>query len=68
MSTPPDFEQALQELERLVLTLEQGELSLEHSLTTFERGVQLSRLCQQQLQQAEQRVQTLLDTTVPTTP
>lgn len=61
MTDTPDFEQALQELERLVSQLEQGDLSLSQSLDTFERGVSLSRLCQQQLQQAEQRVQILLE-------
>lgn len=36
--------------------LERGELSLEQSLAHFERGVQLTRRCQQALQDAEQRV------------
>lgn len=51
-----DFEAALKELETLVQQLERGELSLEQSLERFERGVQLTRRCQQALQQAEQRV------------
>ena len=55
----PDFESALNELETLVEQLERGELSLEQSLEHFERGVQLTRRCQQALQQAEQRVLTL---------
>ena len=37
--TTPSFEQALAELETLVDTLEQGDLSLEESLQSFERGV-----------------------------
>ncbi|MDD3516786.1 MAG: exodeoxyribonuclease VII small subunit [Chromatiales bacterium] len=58
-SSPQDFEQALQELEALVQRLEKGELSLEESLKEFERGVALSRSCQEALKQAEQRVRIL---------
>ena len=43
----------------LVETLERGELSLEESLKTFERGVELTRTCQQALQEAEQKVEIL---------
>jgi exodeoxyribonuclease VII small subunit len=60
-TTPPDFEQALAELEVLVEKMEQGDLSLEESLQSFERGIQLTRSCQQALQQAEQKVQILLE-------
>ncbi len=55
----PSFEEALSELEELVVTLERGELSLEESLKSFERGVQLTRTCQQALKEAEQKVQIL---------
>ena len=53
------FEQALAELEALVATMEQGELSLEESLKSFERGVELTRTCQQALQEAEQKIEIL---------
>jgi len=56
----PDFESALTELEALVEKMEQGDLSLEESLQQFERGVQLTRSCQQALKDAEQKVQVLL--------
>ncbi len=56
----PDFETALAELEALVEKMEQGELSLDESLQQFERGVQLTRSCQQALKDAEQKVQILL--------
>ncbi len=56
----PRFEQSLQELEALVEKMEQGDLSLEESLQHFERGVQLTRACQQALKEAEQKVETLL--------
>ncbi len=55
--TPPDFETALAQLEQLVRKLESGDLSLEASLQEYEQGVQLTRICQQALKQAEQRVQ-----------
>ena len=55
-----DFEKSLDELETLVRNLEQGELSLEQSLTAFERGVKLTRACQQALKSAEQRVEQLV--------
>ena len=56
----PDFETALQELETLVEKMEQGDLSLEDSLNHFERGVKLSRTCQQALKTAEQKVEILM--------
>lgn len=55
-----DFESSLKELEQLVERMEQGELTLESSLQEFERGITLTRGCQQALQQAEQRVEVLL--------
>jgi exodeoxyribonuclease VII small subunit len=57
----PDFETALAELEALVEKMEQGDLSLDESLQQFERGVQLTRSCQQALKDAEQKVQVLLE-------
>ena len=56
----PGFEQSLQELESLVEKMEQGDLSLEDSLSHFERGVQLSRACQKSLKEAEQKVEILM--------
>lgn len=55
------FEDSLAELEQLVSQLEQGEISLEDSLKSFERGVTLTRICQKALQEAEQKVQILID-------
>jgi exodeoxyribonuclease VII small subunit len=55
----PDFEKALGELETLVSKLETGELSLDQSLDCFKRGVELTRLCQTVLNEAQQTVQTL---------
>ena len=50
------FEQALARLEELVGRLEGGELSLEESLETFERGTALVRRCARQLEAAELRI------------
>ena len=57
----PDFEASLDELEKIVQRLESGELSLESSLQDFERGVALTRSCQEALKKAEQKVQKLIE-------
>lgn len=59
--TSVDFEQSLTDLQTLVERLENGELSLEDSLTAFEQGIRLTRDCQGALAQAEQKVQLLLE-------
>jgi exodeoxyribonuclease VII small subunit len=56
----PDFEAALAELEKLVEKMESGNQTLEEALQSFQRGVELTRLCQTGLKDAEQRVETLL--------
>jgi len=53
------FEEALTELESLVERLEEGELSLEDAIKTYERGVALGRTALKALDAAEQRVQIL---------
>lgn len=55
----PSFEEALGKLQETVKKLESGELSLEQSLKGFEEGVKLTRLCQEQLSAAEQRIEQL---------
>ena len=57
----PDFESALAQLEALVERMERGDLGLEESLRDFERGMALLRRCRAALQEAEQRVEALLD-------
>lgn len=54
------FEDSLTGLEEIVEQLEQGDISLEESLKSFEQGVKLTRVCQKSLQEAEQKVQILL--------
>jgi exodeoxyribonuclease VII small subunit len=54
------FETCLDELEKVVHELEAGELPLERALELFEKGVQLSNTCRQQLEEAETRVEMLI--------
>ncbi len=56
---PVNFEKSLEQLETLVNSMEQGDLSLEASLKAFEKGVKLARSCQQALTEAEQKVELL---------
>ena len=56
-----DFEKTLAELEQLVETMEAGDLSLEESLKCFEKGITLTKACQQALTEAEQKVSILLE-------
>jgi exodeoxyribonuclease VII small subunit len=58
---PNDFERMLKELEALVTHLEQGDLPLDESLRQFERGIELTRACEQALRAAEQKVEILLE-------
>lgn len=56
----PDFEKSLARLEEVVRRLESANLSLDDAMKLFEEGVELSRECQKQLEQAEGRVEILL--------
>ena len=56
----PSFEAALQKLESIVQRLEQGELPLEESLTLYEEGIRLSRLCHAKLEEAEGKIELLM--------
>jgi exodeoxyribonuclease VII small subunit len=53
------FESALEELEGVIEQLESGDLSLEDSLTAFEKGVGLVKYCNQKLSEVEQKVELL---------
>ena len=61
----PSFEHSLDELEQLVVRMEQGDLSLDDSLQSFERGISLYRECQGALDRAKLRVNQLLDPGAP---
>lgn len=55
------FEDSLKQLEDLVERLESGEISLEESLQDFERGVALVSTLRERLDQAQQRVDKIVE-------
>ena len=55
------FETSLEKLEKLVEQMEDGDLTLEDSLKTFEEGIRLTRECQQALAAAEHKVKLLIE-------
>ena len=54
------FEQAMQQLEKIIQDLESGDLPLEKAMSKFEEGIQLTRFCSQKLDETEQKIQVLL--------
>lgn len=58
---PEKFEDAMAALEAIVERLEQGELSLDESMRLFERGVALVRQCSRQLDEAQRKIELLLE-------
>ncbi|MEO5699010.1 MAG: exodeoxyribonuclease VII small subunit [Casimicrobiaceae bacterium] len=57
--SPASFEAALTELEKIVATMEGGQLPLKESLAAYERGAALLQFCQNALRDAQQQVQVL---------
>ena len=55
------FENALEQLEKHVRTLEQGELTLDKSLAIFEDGIKLAKFCTKKLDEAEQKIEILIE-------
>lgn len=55
----PNFEETLAELEKLIANLEQGDLSLDESLSGFKHGIELTHQCQAALDNAQQTVELL---------
>jgi exodeoxyribonuclease VII small subunit len=55
----PSFEKALAELEKIVDQMEEGGLSLEQSLASHKRGLELAKLCRERLEAAQQQVRVL---------
>ncbi len=54
------FEEAILQLEQIVARLEKGDISLEDSITNFQRGIELSRYCAAKLDEAEKKIAILL--------
>lgn len=60
MSNQPDFETALKKLEKIVHTLEEGNISLQEALQSFEEGIKLINLCEEKLEATEKKIEILL--------
>ena len=54
-----DFESSLAELEKLVESMEKGELTLEESLQAYEKGIELTNRCRSVLEDAKKRIDDL---------
>lgn len=61
MEEKMSFEEAFSSLENIVDKMERGELSLDDSLSAFEEAVRLVKLCNSELENAEQRVRALIE-------
>ncbi len=55
------FEESIKELEKIVKTLEDGEPSLDESLKKFEKGITLIKVCQKELESAENKIKELTE-------
>lgn len=55
------YEEAAVELERAVLLLEKGDLSLEDSISVFEKAIGLVRMCNKKLDEIEKKITILVD-------
>ena len=55
-----NFEQALEQLEKVVSDLEKGDVSLEDSLKFYEEGVKLAGFCQKEIEKAKKKVEILV--------
>lgn len=54
------FEKAMEKLEQIVSNLEEGNLGLEDSLTSFESGMALAKVCETKLSEATGRVEKIV--------
>jgi exodeoxyribonuclease VII small subunit len=55
------FEEALLRLENIVRAMEAGDLPLEKAIQEFQEGMQLARICREKLDQAEQKIEMLVN-------
>lgn len=55
------FEQALEQLEQLVMLLENGDVPLEQGIELFQEGMKLSQICNQKLEQVERKIEMLVE-------
>ena len=61
MSKNTDFEKSLNELEKIVEKLQNGDISLDESIELFEKGIELSKDCRQTLENARQKITSLTE-------
>lgn len=54
------FEEALEKLEKIVSQLESGQIKLEDAIKVYEEGVQLKKLCEKKLSDAQMKVEKLV--------
>ena len=53
------FEEAMHELEKLVNSLDKGDISLDEAIAAYDRGSQLKDFCQTKLQEAKMKVESI---------
>ena len=56
-----NFEQSMQDLEKIVTELEKGDLNLDESVKKFEEGMKLAKQCNNMLEKAEKKITILLE-------
>lgn len=60
MSKEKSFEESLGELEKIASNLESGDLGLDEAIAEFEKGIKLSKECSQKLDEAEKKINILV--------
>lgn len=61
MSKEMNFEETMQELEKIVQELENGDLNLDYSINKFEEGMKLSKSASDYLEKAEKKITVLIN-------
>lgn len=56
-----NFEQSMQDLEKIVTELEKGDLNLDESVKKFEEGMKIAKQCNNMLEEAEKKITILLE-------
>ncbi len=56
-----NFEQSMQDLEKIVTELEKGDLNLDESVKKFEEGMKIAKKCNNMLESAEKKITILLE-------
>jgi len=61
MKKNKNFEEAMNELEKIVEKLENGELTLDESLEAFQEGIELTKFCSKRLDEIEKKISILME-------